>query len=119
MFPRFTSLGYPAICSESAGGIKSPAIIIFKSAGSCADILMKGWDINQYCQDPEWKEVVVVWKNRQLHAVVREADEDRLDAEKGPFLKLSLEEARQAVIDRLKGTETVSEDPQESEDSGQ
>jgi hypothetical protein len=93
--------------------------IVHHALGSSADILTKGWNIDQYCQDPEWKEVMVLWKDRQLHAVVREVDEDRLDAENSPFLKLSLEEARQAVRDALEARETVAEDPQEPEDSEQ
>jgi hypothetical protein len=52
------------------------------------DSLSKDWDIDAYCQDPEWKDVMVLWKSRQLHASVREV-EDGLDAENSPFLKLS------------------------------
>jgi hypothetical protein len=86
---------------------------------SCADILSKGWDIDQYCQDPEWKELMTLWKNRQLHASVREVDEDGLDADNGPFLKLSLDEAIQAVRDTMEGGDIIPEEPKESEDSGQ
>jgi hypothetical protein len=93
--------------------------IVLHALGTCANILTKGWDIDQYCQDPEWKEVMVLWKNRQLHASAREVDEDGLDAENSPFLKPSLDEAIQAVIDELGGEETVEEVPKESEDSGQ
>jgi hypothetical protein len=67
----------------------------------------------------EWKEVMELWKSRQLHAVVREVDEDGLDADNGPFLKLSLEEAIQAVRDTLEGGETVEETPKEPGGSGQ
>jgi hypothetical protein len=44
---------------------------------------------------------MVLWKNRQLHAVVRKVDEDGLDADNSPFLKLSLDEAIQAAKDTL------------------
>jgi hypothetical protein len=27
--------------------------IVLQALDSCADILSKGWDIDQYCQDPE------------------------------------------------------------------
>jgi hypothetical protein len=35
---------------------------------------------------------MVLWKNRQLHAVVRKVDEDGLDPDNSPFLKLSLDD---------------------------
>jgi hypothetical protein len=77
--------------------------IVLHALGSCADILSKDWDIDTYCQDPEWKEVMVLWKSKQLHASVREVDEDGLDADNSPFLKLSLDETIQAVRDTLEG----------------
>jgi hypothetical protein len=93
--------------------------IVLKALGTCADILSKGWDIDEYCQDPEWKDVMELWKSMQLHAVVREVDDDGLDADNSPFLKLSVEEAIQAVRDTLEGGETVEEEPREPEGSGQ
>jgi hypothetical protein len=39
--------------------------IVLQAPGTCADILSKGWDIDTYCQDPELKDVMVQWKNRQ------------------------------------------------------
>jgi hypothetical protein len=92
--------------------------IVLQALGTCADILSKGWDIDQYCQDPEWKEVMVLWKSRQLHACVREVDEDGLDADNNPFLKLSIDEAIQTVRYMLAGGETIAEEPKESENSG-
>jgi hypothetical protein len=62
---------------------------------------------------------MVLWKDRQLHAFVREVDEDGLDAGNSPFLKLSIDEAIQTVRDTLEGRDTVVEEPKESEDSGQ
>jgi hypothetical protein len=38
--------------------------IVLQALGSCADVRSKGWDIDTYCQDPEWKDVMVLWKNR-------------------------------------------------------
>jgi hypothetical protein len=93
--------------------------VVLHALGTCADILSKDWDIDQYCQDPEWKEVMALWKNRQLHASVREVDEDGLDADNSPFLKLSLDEAIQAVKDTWEGGETVPVDTRKPEDSGQ
>jgi ribonuclease HI len=93
--------------------------IVLHALGTCADILTKGWDVDQYCQDPEWKDVMVLWKNRQLHASVREVDEDGLDADLSPFLKLSLDEGIQAVRDTLEGRDTVEEVPKEPEGFGQ
>jgi hypothetical protein len=72
-----------------------------------------------YCQVREWKELMVLWKNRQLHAVVRKVDEEGLDADNSPFLKLSLEEAIQAVRDALEGGETTPEETGEPEGSEQ
>jgi hypothetical protein len=93
--------------------------IVLQALGSCADILTKGCDIDQYCQDPEWKEVMVLWKDRQLHSSVREVNENGLDADNSPFLKLSLKEARQAVRDTLEGGATVEGVPKELEGSDQ
>jgi hypothetical protein len=90
-------------------------------SGSCADIISHNWDIDTYCQDPEWKEVMVQWKDRQLLASVREVDEDGADAENSPFLKLSLMEAVQAVRDGLEGNETVPVEtgrPEEADQCG-
>jgi hypothetical protein len=87
--------------------------IVLAALGTCADILTKGWDMDQYCQVQEWKELMILWKNRQLHAVVRKVDEDGLDADDSPFLKLSLDEAIQTVRDTLEGGET--REPESSE----
>jgi hypothetical protein len=73
--------------------------IVLRALGSCADIISRNWDIDTYCQDPEWKEVMVRWKGRQIQASVRELDEDGGDSENSPFLRLSLLEAIQAVKD--------------------
>jgi hypothetical protein len=92
---------------------------VLQALGSCADILTQGLDIDTYCQDPERREMMKLWKRKQLHASVREVDEDGLDADNSPFLKLSLEEAIQAVREVAEGGETVSEEPRESEGSDQ
>jgi hypothetical protein len=62
---------------------------------------------------------MMLWKSRQLHAIVRKVDEDGLDEDNSPFLKLAIEEAIQTVKDTLEGRETVEEVPKESEDSEQ
>jgi hypothetical protein len=93
--------------------------IVLAVLGTCADILTKGWDMDQYCQVQEWKELMILWKNRQLHAVVRKVDEDGLDPYNSPFLKLSMDEAIQTVKDTLEGRETIPEETRESEDSRQ
>jgi hypothetical protein len=51
--------------------------------------------------------------------VFRAVDEEGLDADNGPVLKLSLQEAIQAARDSLDGEETVEERPKESGDSEQ
>jgi hypothetical protein len=73
------------------------------------------WDIDTYCQDPEWKEVMVQWKGRQIQASVREADEHGADSENSLFLKLSILEAIQAVKDGLEG-QTLPVEVDRSED---
>jgi hypothetical protein len=82
---------------EHDGGIVTP--VVLQALGRCADGLSRDWDIDTYCQDAEWKEVIVQWKSRQLHAAARQVDEDGLDAENSPFLKLSVQEEIQAVRD--------------------
>jgi hypothetical protein len=86
--------------------------IILQALGSCAGILSHGWDIDTYCQDPEWKDVMVLWKNRPLHASVRHVDD-------GLFLKLAVDEAIQAVKDTVGGEETVPVEMKEPESSDQ
>jgi hypothetical protein len=80
--------------------------MVLQALGSCADILSRGWDIDAYCQDPEWKDVMILWKSRQLHTSVREVDEDGL-------------EAIQAVRDGAEGEEVVPVEMKEREGSGQ
>jgi hypothetical protein len=75
--------------------------IVLRPLGSCAGIISCNWDIDSYCQDPEWKEVMVQWRDRHLHASVREIDEHELDEENSPFLMLALKEAIQAVKDGM------------------
>jgi hypothetical protein len=74
---------------------------VLQALRSCADIVSHNWDIGSYCQDPDWKEVMVQWRDRHLHASVREVDEHGLDEENSPFLMLALKEAIQAVKDGL------------------
>jgi ribonuclease HI len=77
--------------------------VVLLALGACADILSKGWDIDFYCQDPEWKNMMVTWKNKQLRAVCRKVDEERLDVGNSPFLMLAIEEVRQTVTDAVQG----------------
>jgi hypothetical protein len=60
-----------------------------------------------------------LWKRKQLHASAGEVDEEGLDAENRPSLKLSIEEAIQAVKDVMEGGETVPEIPKGPEGSDQ
>jgi hypothetical protein len=75
--------------------------------------------MDQYCQVQEWKDLMTLWKDRQLHAVVRQVDEDGLDEDNSPFLKLSMDEAIHTVKHTLAGGETSPEETQWSGDSGQ
>jgi hypothetical protein len=71
--------------------------VVLQASRCCSDIISHDWDIDTCCQDPEWKEVRVQWKGRQIQASVREADEHGADSQNGPFLMLSILEAIQAV----------------------
>jgi hypothetical protein len=64
---------------------------VLMALGACADILAHGWDVDYSCQDPEWKNLMVTWKNKQLRAIGRKVDGDGLDVDNGPFLKLAVE----------------------------
>jgi hypothetical protein len=77
--------------------------MVLAALGACADILTKGWDMEQYCQVQAWRDSMVLWKDRRLNAVVRKVDEDGLDAENSPFLKLSMDEAIHTVRHTLEG----------------
>jgi hypothetical protein len=92
---------------------------VLMALGACADILTKGWDIDFYCQDPEWTNLMVTWKNKQLRAVCREVDEEGLDVDNSPFLKLAIEEVRQTVTDAVQGGEVGWEEELRPESSDQ
>jgi hypothetical protein len=77
--------------------------MVLAALGICADILTKGWDMEYYCQVQEWRDLMVLWKDKRLHAVVRKVDEDGLDADNSPFLKLSMDEAIHTVRHTLDG----------------
>jgi hypothetical protein len=59
---------------------------------------------------------MLTWKNKQLRAVCRKVEEEGLDADNSPFLKLALDEVRQAVSDVVQGGETVPEEELEGSD---
>jgi hypothetical protein len=93
--------------------------MVLAALGTCADILAKGWDMEYYCQVQEWRDLMVLWKDRRLHAVVRKVDEDGLDAENSPFLKLSMDEAIHTVRHTMEGGATIPVDEGEPEGSEQ
>jgi hypothetical protein len=67
--------------------------------GSCADILMKGLDIDQFFQEPNWKNLMETWKAKQIQASCRMEDAEGLDSENIRFLNLALQEVRQMVME--------------------
>jgi hypothetical protein len=69
--------------------------------GTCADILTHGWDIDQSCQEPNWKNLMETWRNKQLHASCRMEDAEGVDSENIPFLTLAIQEVRQTVSDAI------------------
>jgi hypothetical protein len=98
--------------------ISTDAVLL--ALGACADILANGWDIDFYCQDPEWKNFMVTWRNKQIRAVGRKVDEEWLDAHNSPFLKLALVEVIQTVTDSVQGgVEIVPEEELGPESSDQ
>jgi hypothetical protein len=48
---------------------------------------------------------MVTWRNKQIRAVGRNVDEEGLDADNSPFLKLAVDEVIQAVTDTIQGEE--------------
>jgi hypothetical protein len=62
---------------------------------------------------------MVTWKNKQLRAVCRKVDEEGLDVDNSPFLKLAIEEVRQTVTDAVQGGEVTPEGELELESSDQ
>jgi hypothetical protein len=89
--------------------------VVLRALGCCADIISCDWDIDTYCHDPEWTEVMVQWKGRQIQASVREVDENGADSENSPFLKVSILDSIQAVKDGLEG-QTLPVEVDRSED---
>jgi hypothetical protein len=62
---------------------------------------------------------MVTWKNKQLRAVCRKVDEEGLDSDNSPFLKLAIEEVKQTVTDAVQGGEVSVEGELELESSDQ
>jgi hypothetical protein len=81
--------------------------------GTCADIIMQELDVDQYCQDPDWKDLIEMWKSKLIQASWRMEDADGLDSENGLFLSLAIQEVRQMV------TETIFIGKEGSEDTDQ
>jgi hypothetical protein len=69
--------------------------------GTCADILSQELDIDQYCQDPDWRRLIETWKNKQIQASCRREDAEGLDLENVHFLSLALQEVRQTVSETV------------------
>jgi hypothetical protein len=93
--------------------------VVLAALGACADILTKGWDMEYYCQVQDWRNLMVLWKNKRLHAIVRKVDEDGLDADNSPVLKLPMDEAIHMVRHTMEGCATVPVDGEEPEGSEQ
>jgi hypothetical protein len=70
--------------------------------GACADILTKGWDIDQYCQEPNWKNLMEVWRAKQIQASCRMEDADGVDLGNLPFLNIALQEVIQTVTEVIR-----------------
>jgi hypothetical protein len=93
--------------------------VVLAALGTCADILTKGRDMEYYCQVQEWRDLMTLWKDKRLHAVVRKVDEDGLDADNSPFWKLSMDEAIHTVRHTMEGGATIPVDGEEKEGSEQ
>jgi hypothetical protein len=79
--------------------------------GACADIIVQDLEVDQYCQDPDWKELIEMWKSKQLQASCRMEDADGMDSENGLFLSLAVQEVRQAVVEAIQIWEEGPVDP--------
>jgi hypothetical protein len=97
--------------------ISSDAVLA--ALGACADVLSHEWDIDCYCQDTDWKNFMVMWKNKRFRAVARKVDEEGLDADNSPFLKLALDQVVQMIMDTVQGEELTLIDGVEPECSEQ
>jgi hypothetical protein len=80
--------------------------------GACADILMKGLDIDQFCQVPSWKNVMETRREKNIQGLCRMEEAEGLDAENGQFLKLAIQEVRQTVMEVV---QVWLEGPEESD----
>jgi hypothetical protein len=69
--------------------------------GACADIIMQDLDPDQYCQDPDWRNLIEMWRGKGLQASCRMEDAEGLDAENGVFLNLAIQEVRQIVTEAI------------------
>jgi hypothetical protein len=67
--------------------------------GSCADILMKGLDIDQFCQVPSWKNVMETMREKNIQGFCRAEDAEGVDAVNGQFLSLAIQEVRQTIME--------------------
>jgi hypothetical protein len=68
---------------------------------TCADILAQGLDVDHFCQDLDWKNVIESWRNKRIQASCRNEDAEGLDAENVRFLNLALQEVRQTVTEEI------------------
>jgi hypothetical protein len=75
--------------------------ITLTALGACADIIMQDLDVDQYCQHPNWKGLIEMWKSKGLQASCRMEDADGLDAENGLFLNLAIQEVREIVSEAV------------------
>jgi hypothetical protein len=69
--------------------------------GTCADILAQNLDIDQFCQDSDWKRLLEIWRIKQIQASCRREDAEGLDLENVHFLSLALQEVRQTVSETI------------------
>jgi hypothetical protein len=72
---------------------------MYSALDNCADIVSHNWHADQYRQHLGWRQVMTVWKDRNINATVTKFDEDGVDAENGPFLALAFKEAIRAIPD--------------------
>jgi hypothetical protein len=63
--------------------------------GTCADILMQELDVDQYCQDPDWNELIETWRNKQIQASFRMEDAEGRTTDKSSLqLEMPMEAGR-------------------------
>jgi hypothetical protein len=92
---------------------------LLTTLGACADILSNDWDIDFYCQDKQWNDLMKMWKAKKLRATVRKVDEGGVDEANLTFIGLASGQVIHTIRHTINGGLTVPMEEQEPESSDQ